>query len=188
MCGGTLRPAGCKTAYGGLSPRVRGNLSMCLCVRARLRSIPACAGEPRLGFRLHPALRVYPRVCGGTGCGLRVMMALSGLSPRVRGNPQMEADALAARRSIPACAGEPGSPRYGYRIAEVYPRVCGGTVGGWNIRSFYAGLSPRVRGNPGYEPLDTGTLGSIPACAGEPPAEPGAAQSARVYPRVCGGT
>ena len=30
--------------------------------------------------------------------------------------------------------------------------------------------------------------GSIPACAGEPPAYQGASSAPRVYPRVCGGT
>ena len=50
------------------------------------------------------------------------------------------------------------------------------------------GLSPRVRGN-----LNRGARGmlptrSIPACAGEPCSASVASRSARVYPRVCGGT
>ena len=31
---------------GGLSPRVRGNLSVVLASKMPVRSIPACAGEP----------------------------------------------------------------------------------------------------------------------------------------------
>ena len=33
-----------------------------------------------------------------------------------------------ARRSIPACAGEPAAARAIYGADTVYPRVCGGTV------------------------------------------------------------
>ena len=53
--------------------------------RQCLRSIPACAGEPRRHARLHGRGRVYPRVCGGTAS-----------QAAVPGHP---------RRSIPACAG-----------------------------------------------------------------------------------
>ena len=50
---------------------------------------------------------VYPRVCGGTGVAGDFLVALRGLSPRVRGNPPR--------------------PRFGVRGSGVYPRVCGGT-------------------------------------------------------------
>ena len=50
------------------------------------------------------------------------------------------------------------------------------------------GLSPRVRGN--HESSCAASLagGSIPACAGEPPAKRRSPKDGRVYPRVCGGT
>ena len=79
---------------------------------------------------------------------------------------------------------------------RVYPRVCGGTC-------HRPGLSPRVRGNRSVVP----DMGSIPACAGEPPTTPirrsipacagepgsipacaGEPRCREVYPRVCGGT
>ena len=49
------------------------------------------------------------------------------------------------------------------------------------------GLSPRVRGS--LEPHNhvLVELGSIPACAGEPPVGAQRAEMKRVYPRVCGG-
>ena len=50
------------------------------------------------------------------------------------------------------------------------------------------GLSPRVRGNPGYRLGQRADLGSIPACAGEPPSTTQQPVSVSVYPRVCGGT
>ena len=49
-------------------------------------------------------------------------------TPRVRGNRGLVGEAVSALGSIPACAGE--SPRCGqrWRLAEVYPRVCGGII------------------------------------------------------------
>ena len=90
--------------------------------------------------------------------------------------------------SIPACAGEPGVVRHPTESCGVYPRVCGGTPAWRRSAPSVAGLSPRVRGNPvGWRALRN-HLGSIPACAGEPPRSRWAAAQAGVYPRVCGGT
>ena len=50
------------------------------------------------------------------------------------------------------------------------------------------GLSPRVRGNRGREHPVGASLGSIPACAGEPAPEASSDSVISVYPRVCGGT
>ena len=50
------------------------------------------------------------------------------------------------------------------------------------------GLSPPVRGNLRLAPALTAGLGSIPACAGEPPYPPSQPPAHRVYPRLCGGT
>ena len=71
-------------------------------------------------------------------------------------------------RSIPACAGEPIFPRAVIALHRVYPRVCGGTGLWFLLRTFFSGLSPRVRGNrkEGWTPDNID--GSIPACAGEP--------------------
>ncbi len=51
-----------------------------------------------------------------------------------------------------------------------------------------AGLSPRVRGNPGTPRPTRRRHGSIPACAGEPSRGGRGSTGSRVYPRVCGGT
>ena len=90
---------------------------------------------------------VYPRVCGGTDNERAARIVESGLSPRVRGNPDAGLNPGDVIGSIPACAGEPvnGVPRR--RIYAVYPRVCGGTLSGLVITDSYYGLSPRVRGN-----------------------------------------
>ena len=53
------------------------------------------------------ALKVYPRVCGGTTRKRWKIGLENGLSPRVRGNRLEDKCFYAVRRSIPACAGEP---------------------------------------------------------------------------------
>ena len=66
--------------------------------------------------------------------------------------------------------------------------MCGGTRGGqqWTILTW--GLSPRVRGNLAGKRRNISSNGSIPACAGEPPASASPRTRPGVYPRVCGGT
>ena len=66
VCGGTQDATYRKLLANGLSPRVRGNREDVDLHVDKLRSIPACAGEPRLRQCLNRCSRVYPRVCGGT--------------------------------------------------------------------------------------------------------------------------
>ena len=71
------------------------------------------------------------------------------------------------RRSIPALAGERTQKGAWKMTKGVYPRACGGT-GGWLSTARVAqGLSPRLRGNVGYQGDLRGVPGSIPALAGE---------------------
>ena len=166
-----------------------------------------CGGTLRLGQNPGPGAGLSPRVRGTDQCGSLSGFAC-GLSPRVRGNPQALDAHIARLRSIPACAGEP-QPRSGEnQLRRVYPRVCGGTHDYPGHQVIYQGLSPRVRGNPGL-PAHAGASeglsprvrgnpqqqvvglvgqGSIPACAGEPSTTSPLFATARVYPRVCGGT
>ena len=66
VCGGTPHPSPPAPQQPGLSPRVRGNPQVLHRNILRLRSIPACAEEPRTPWRRKRWARVYPRVCGGT--------------------------------------------------------------------------------------------------------------------------
>ena len=160
--------AGVVDVPGGLSPRVRGNLDINPPLPRRIRSIPACAGEPRamtVGLRWQG---VYPRVCGRTPPGGVDRSYVEGLSPRVRGNPSRTPSASA--------------------LTTVYPRVCGGTRLVRVPNRNPSGLSPRVRGNPAQIHVAVQRLGSIPACAGEPVPATEDATLPWVYPRVCGGT
>ena len=168
VCGGTLFRGPRQPLDPGLSPRVRGNPRDVATGAQKGRSIPACAGEPATSRRWRATTWVYPRVCGGTyRLGLDSSGDL-GLSPRVRGNHVDLAGAEDDVGSIPACAGEPTSPRIRPTRRWVYPRVCGGTGGASSFQSMDMGLSPRVRGNRGPRAPRCGRGGSIPACAGEP--------------------
>ncbi len=152
VCGGTSRWLRRFWSTGGLSPRVRGNRSGMLPTHQMPRSIPACAGEPRMRKQPYFPSRVYPRVCGGTRWKTTTHSRLRGLSPRVRGNHHFGSDCICGRRSIPACAGEPTARQGVPSRHAVYPRVCGGTRCTTRTRLDTTGLSPRVRGNPGQRP------------------------------------
>ena len=168
VCGGTRSGLTASRIGKGLSPRVRGNLLRPAREAGRKWSIPACAGEPAAGVGNRPPPTVYPRVCGGTGGGVRGWGGCRGLSPRVRGNPPFRLVEATREGSIPACAGEPRSAGRPCAMTPVYPRVCGGTYCKISIVTSPVGLSPRVRGNPIQPSADDGRGGSIPACAGEP--------------------
>ena len=171
VCGGAPACSPNRLTRTGLSPRVRGSHLQGVAFMGRIRSIPACAGEP-LRARLRSWRdRVYPRVCGGAVEPMTVTSFAKGLSPRVRGSPWLWAASGQAPGSglpIPACAGEPMVSVSVSIVTGVYPRVCGGACSkssaSWAVR----GLSPRVRGSLGPIGGDPLTYGSIPACAGEP--------------------
>ena len=188
VCGGTSTACSPSFSSRGLSPRVRGNPGLPTQNTRGCRSIPACAGEPPRRLHRRRKCPVYPRVCGGTGPVDPIQVQPHGLSPRVRGNRAMVEILLRGRRSIPACAGEPGVDKPSGVCYQVYPRVCGGTVRQNFPVHDTCGLSPRVRGNRKGRRVSAHLSRSIPACAGEPTPSPAPATRRPVYPRVCGGT
>ena len=117
-----------------------------------------------------------------------MMASMSGLSPRVRGNPTRFRELLLPTRSIPARAGEPRSGSPDFWSQKVYPRACGGTFITSKNSNIPSGLSPRVRGNPFGDTCACSEFGSIPARAGEPRVSGRRTQVNGVYPRACGGT
>ena len=151
-------------------------------------SIPAGAGEPSYPDYKAVVVGVYPRGCGGTIGGLPKLLAAQGLSPRVRGNRIHVARVEGECGSIPAGAGEPSYPDYKAVVVGVYPRGCGGTIGGLPKLLAAQGLSPRVRGNHRYNGWCLQQRRSIPAGAGEPDPPSKFALLKTVYPRGCGGT
>ena len=135
-----------------------------------------------------PAFPVYPRACGGTRRDCTIAAAVHGLSPRLRGNRQIDRCISCRMWSIPALAGEPDLRVHRARASRVYPRACGGTPCWASVAEPLSGLSPRLRGNlPGAAPSAT-PLRSIPALAGEPKSAAYNRRVYAVYPRACGGT
>ena len=112
----------------------------------------------------------------------------TGLSPRLRGNPDPRLLHRPLEGSIPAPAGEPDVSFRQRLSSAVYPRACGGTFDGELPQSSVVGLSPRLRGNPVVPDYAPGAAGSIPAPAGEPTQTLPLVFPPGVYPRACGGT
>ena len=155
------------------------------------------------GVRLRPVIRyrsgdvtvavvaaiprwVHPRVCGEAGDSYLDVDDGGGPSPRVRGSPGPDFREEFAVGSIPACAGKPQSYLAKQMQTRVHPRVCGEARGQFVKAAQHMGPSPRVRGS--LQSGDQGQPGdgSIPACAGKPPAGVRSPPAPRVHPRVCG--
>ena len=186
--GGTEFLYFCAVFVKGLSPRVRGNLFVRITRGLMTGSIPACTGEPVAQSLVDSINRVYPRVYGGTSPERIRRYSAWGLSPRVRGNRRDYYGGKNVTRSIPACTGEPQVKNELIARMWVYPRVYGGTSGYRPGAAVHRGLSPRVRGNHLPSRSSPRSLGSIPACTGEPRRRRDYFPSSGVYPRVYGGT
>ena len=126
-CGETLRLELRLGREWGLSPRVRGNQLLGVVSRMKIGSIPTRAGKPWLGLFVAWCLGVYPHACGETFLGMQTVVHNSGLSPRVRGNRQSNAEASKQAGSIPTRAGKPASVKTLRWAYEVYPHACGET-------------------------------------------------------------
>ena len=167
LCGGTNWNSGPEPTTWGLSPLVRGNPRVRSPHLQLLRSIPACAGEPRPAARPRTPTRVYPRLCGGTQVRRDLVHRGLGLSPLVRGNHPQNPRRRDPGRSIPACAGEPMS---------------------WKPDFRRRGSIPACAGEPPLVQVDLFVEVVYPRLCGEPGAARNADGLARVYPRLCGGT
>ena len=125
-------------------------------------------------------------MCGENLVQNRVMVAVSGSSPRVRGKLCWSKPQELTSGLIPACAGKtPTRPLRRHNVGA-HPRVCGENIvcGGW----FRCGLgsSPRVRGKLRRLQEVLGTTGLIPACAGKTFFGEAFEEEFGAHPRVCG--
>ena len=187
VCGGARHFARKNHLAEGLSPRVRGSHVAVGGRCAREGIIPACAGEPTARRRQVTRRRDYPRVCGGASIHSGPVGSARGLSPRVRGSPDLVEVGHHRGGIIPACAGEPRSRTASTDAPTDYPRVCGGALERRDACGDVDGLSPRVRGSRREAQHDQGSQGIIPACAGEPTFGHACPRDPWDYPRVCGG-
>ena len=184
---GESSPAAVSGAGGaGLSPRVRGIHHGRPRPAVDAGSIPACTGNPPAQCGSRSTRKVYPRVYGESTSSRTSPGIDTGLSPRVRGIPQLLEIALSTGGSIPACTGNPAPFGRRWTTERVYPRVYGESAGPMPRGGGAPGLSPRVRGIPTSVASPSKPSGSIPACTGNPVWPRRIRRSAAVYPRVYG--
>ena len=166
---------------------MRGKLGSGITRPDQRGSIPAYAGETVSGEGRVGVSQVDPRVCGGNLRSRILIPPTIGRSPRMRGKQIVDLSTLAARRSIPAYAGEThGYFTRGARL-QVDPRVCGGNWAAGDAARAACGRSPRMRGKPDDWSGRLSKERSIPAYAGETYNSHRQYRYSTVDLRVCGG-
>ena len=127
MGGGSYCAADSAVLNRGRSPRGRGKHSYSVLAAASARSIPAWAGEAGQSLETVEALRVDPRVGGGSRDSGLAGLVLKGRSPRGRGKRRLAQHRIRVIGSIPAWAGEALDSAEVIGGLEVDPRVGGGS-------------------------------------------------------------
>ena len=186
VCGELPAPPPGRLRTAGSSPRVRGTPVRRVWAKNAYRFIPACAGNSRAFSGATSNAPVHPRVCGELSDEPSAPLSSAGSSPRVRGTPVRGARRGAARRFIPACAGNSRFPVAPTLPVSVHPRVCGELVHRHGDALERRGSSPRVRGTPPHPHVSRSRLRFIPACAGNSEGLSTPPSGAPVHPRVCG--
>ena len=187
VCGELIFSTRFRAFLVGSSPRVRGTPYLHQPPEARLRFIPACAGNSQERHLDEPLAAVHPRVCGELTMRGTSAWCLLGSSPRVRGTHAMLSPSKANDR--------------------VHPRVCGELLRGFAMRRHARWFIPACAGNsrprcgrwppPAVHPRVCGELDRpaarrgafrrfIPACAGNSACPSSSARTSPVHPRVCG--
>ena len=126
MRGGARPRRRCARSPMGRSPHARGSLFGARPDGHMVRSIPACAGEPRSGSAVLRLDRVDPRMRGGAAVSNAKDALAEGRSPHARGSPGVPPAAHRLRGAIPACAGEPRQRGRDCSGEPVDPRMRGG--------------------------------------------------------------
>ena len=206
--GNTAGAAAVQSTKPGSSPRARGTPSNDAFGGAENRFIPACAGNTIVGSptkalnSVHPRVRgehrprsaaiwlrsVHPRVRGEHLAQARTAIGGAGSSPRARGTRRPPGGRAAARRFIPACAGNTAVARRGLVTEAVHPRVRGEHGRRCNSAPLLLAVHPRVRGehrNTNWSPARVGA-GSSPRARGTRSRLRPPDAAAAVHPRVRG--
>ena len=187
-CGDTSGQSARTVPSRGLSPRVRGHLSIRTIPRTPSWTIPAGAGTPLGSQQGRARSRDYPRGCGDTGITGELLVDRLGLSPRVRGHQSSAYRRGELTGTIPAGA---GTPLVGVKVLNRhgdYPRGCGDTSRLTLTSPDGLGLSPRVRGHQTATLKQCAKQGTIPAGAGTPGTTRRGENRLWDYPRGCGDT
>ena len=109
----------------GSSPRMRGKPTACRRSAARMRIIPAHAGQTVSNSSRTSARSDHPRACGANPALSVMTAAPAGSSPRMRGKLGFGFDSFRQRRIIPAHAGQTSRTPTPTPTVSDHPRACG---------------------------------------------------------------
>ena len=144
---GTSRIIRSSDAFTGSSPRGRGTLPNGVLEHARIRFIPAWAGNTATWRRPPARASVHPRVGGEHLVGTPLVEEPFGSSPRGRGTPEgPHQHGRDPARFIPAWAGNTPLTQSSTACRTVHPRVGGEHSQISQNRARADGSSPRGRG------------------------------------------
>ena len=170
----------------GSSPLARGTRPVHPPHAARIRFIPARAGNTRLGCIGPPCTTVHPRSRGEHPPGRRSSTTESGSSPLARGTPLAGPRVGTRDRFIPARAGNTRRLcRLGSRL-PVHPRSRGEHHMAGFIAAAYFGSSPLARGTLLAGRTSPDVTRFIPARAGNTPTGCVGLEAPPVHPRSRG--
>ena len=180
------RRQSCTFARCGSSPRARGTQPKTAWAQPKPRFIPACAGNTAASHNNGTGITVHPRVRGEHTLTSAAGRGPDGSSPRARGTPFAQKEAVKKIRFIPACAGNTMRMVNMSESSTVHPRVRGEHSPTVQATVYLFGSSPRARGTR-HTIASNGSFDRfIPACAGNTLPPFGASISLAVHPRVRG--
>ena len=145
-CGANAASQRVTASRVGSSPRVRGKRPPVPSPAVRCRIIPARAGQTRGNRRSAASTPDHPRACGANSGLARIVLAVAGSSPRVRGKRTAVAIARKTPRIIPARAGQTRLHQHQKKQSTDHPRACGANMSRCLTGLLHTGSSPRVRG------------------------------------------
>ena len=170
----------------GSSPRMRGKPTACRRSAARMRIIPAHAGQTVSNSSRTSARSDHPRACGANPALSVMTAAPAGSSPRMRGKLGFGFDSFRQRRIIPAHAGQTSRTPTPTPTVSDHPRACGANAAAGRIRTLRRGSSPRMRGKQGGRRKLEREIRIIPAHAGQTAPARDATSRSSDHPRACG--
>ena len=111
-----------------------------------VRFIPAYAGNTGTWCGPNAPTTVHPRICGEHYHTGKVLSALRGSSPHMRGTPGAGNRQLPRFRFIPAYAGNTQTHGSASKTSAVHPRICGEHAAAASLSGMLPGSSPHMRG------------------------------------------
>ena len=125
VCGEHTASSRYMSRFEGSSPRMRGTHGGQCDLRCRAGIIPAYAGNTIRPYKVPPAVRDHPRVCGEHLPDALAPSMRQGSSPRMRGTLFWCSGVCPDSGIIPAYAGNTGNWTWPSWWIRDHPRVCG---------------------------------------------------------------